>query len=158
MKHLPNISLNLCNCVTYISVLLPYFTNEESKNIIPVSPKCAPLTVTCQHLRIRLLAQQQKMSHLPTHRMLKQNPWEVDLLTSWSGRLSNPTCPERDRFRSSSFCNFKGEIFENSGTMPPGLPHVVRYYPLPPSFLDLHRKRRFLLYPHPPWLLRIWKN
>ncbi|XP_014643405.1 PREDICTED: translation initiation factor IF-2-like [Ceratotherium simum simum] len=26
----------------------------------------------------------------------------MDLLTSWSGRLSNPTWPERDKFRSSS--------------------------------------------------------
>lgn len=53
------------------------------------------------------------MSHLPTHRMLKQNPWEVDLLTSWSGRLSNPTWPERDKFRSSSFWNVRGETLEN---------------------------------------------
>lgn len=42
---------------------------------------------------------------LPTHRMLKQKPWDVDLLTSWSGRLSKPTWPDRDRFlRSSLFC------------------------------------------------------
>ena len=28
---------------------------------------------------------------LPRQRMLKQNPWATDLLTSWSGRLSKPT-------------------------------------------------------------------
>ena len=62
------------------------------------------------------------MSHLPTHRMLKQNPWEVDLLTSWSGRLSNPTWPERDKFRSSSFWNVRGETFENPWQHPLGTP------------------------------------
>lgn len=41
---------------------------------------------------------------LPTHRMLKQKPCDVDLLTSWSGRLSKPTWPDRDRFLRSSFC------------------------------------------------------
>ena len=30
--------------------------------------------------------------------MLKQNPCATDLLTSWSGRLSKPTCPVRLRF------------------------------------------------------------
>lgn len=39
----------------------------------------------------------------PTQRMLKQNPCVTDLLTSWSGRLSNPTCPPKFRLRFSSF-------------------------------------------------------
>lgn len=36
----------------------------------------------------------------PTHRMLKQKPWATDLFTSWSGRLSKPTCPVRFRVRT----------------------------------------------------------
>lgn len=39
----------------------------------------------------------------PTHRMLKQKPCVTDLLTSWSGRLSNPTWPPKLRLRFSSF-------------------------------------------------------
>lgn len=95
---------------------------KEWKYHSPYFLKHAPLTVTCRHLRVRLVAQQQAMSHLPTHRMLKQNPWEVDLLTSWSGRLSNPTWPERDKFRSSSFWNVRGETFENPWQHPLGTP------------------------------------
>lgn len=39
----------------------------------------------------------------PTQRMLKQKPCVTDLLTSWSGRLSNPTWPPKLRLRFSSF-------------------------------------------------------
>lgn len=39
----------------------------------------------------------------PTHRMLKQKPCVTDLLTSCSGRLSNPTWPPKLRLRFSSF-------------------------------------------------------
>ncbi len=35
--------------------------------------------------------------------MLKQNPCATDLLTNWSGRLSNPTWPPSSRCRFSSF-------------------------------------------------------
>lgn len=133
-----------------MGIIALLYSWKKSKNIILlISLKCAPLTVTCQHLWVRLLARQQVVSHLPTHRMLKQNPWEVDLLTSWSGRLSNPTWPERDKFRSSSFWNFKGEMFENPWTMPPAY-HTLQTLPSPSSLLDTHGKRRFPLYPRPP--------
>lgn len=39
----------------------------------------------------------------PTQRILKLKPCVTDLLTSWSGRLSKPTWPPRERFLFSSF-------------------------------------------------------
>lgn len=55
----------------------------------------------------QVLKELNKVSYSPTQRMLKQNPCATDLLTSWSGRLSNPTCPPRLRLRFSSFWETK---------------------------------------------------
>lgn len=55
---------------------------------------------------------------LPTHRMLKQKPCDVDLLTSWSGRLSKPTWPDRDRFLRSSFCKSQEKSIQQSCSTP----------------------------------------
>lgn len=141
------------NCVTYVEWRYYYLALQiikEWKYHSPYFLKHAPLTVTCRHLRVRLVAQQQAMSHLPTHRMLKQNPWEVDLLTSWSGRLSNPTWPERDKFRSSSFWNVRGETFENPWQCPLGTPPS-------PILSSWHvGKKATPLCPVPPWLLHNW--
>lgn len=41
---------------------------------------------------------------VPMQRMLKQKPWQMDLLTSWSGRLSKPTWPARDKDRTPLSC------------------------------------------------------
>ena len=46
-------------------------------------------------------AQASKVMHLPTHKMLKANPFWTDLLTNWSGRESKPTCPVMDNVRDS---------------------------------------------------------
>lgn len=140
----------LCDIREWVS--LPCSTDNESvkKYHSPYFLKRAPLTVTCQHLRVRFLAQQQGMSHLPTHRMLKQNPWEVDLLTSWSGRLSNPTWPERDKFRSSSFWNFRRETFDNPWQCHLGTPPS-------PILSSWHAwKKATPLCPPRPWLLHNW--
>ena len=40
-------------------------------------------------------------SAIPMQRMLKLKPDWTDLLTSWSGRLSKPTCPPSLRFLTS---------------------------------------------------------
>lgn len=47
----------------------------------------------------------------PTQRILKQNPWDTDLLTSWSGRLSKPTWPPRLRVLIPSLCRGKHSCF-----------------------------------------------
>lgn len=44
---------------------------------------------------------------LPMQRILKQKPWQMDLLTSWSGRLSKPTWPARDRERTPLSCRIE---------------------------------------------------
>lgn len=41
---------------------------------------------------------------VPMQRILKQKPWQMDLLTSWSGRLSKPTWPARDKDRTPLSC------------------------------------------------------
>lgn len=57
---------------------------------------------------------------LPTQRMLKQKPCDVDLLTSWSGRLSKPTWPDRDRFLRSSFCKTQKKSIQQGCNTPSG--------------------------------------
>lgn len=81
-----------------------------------------------------------KWKYSPTHRMLKQNPWLTDLLTSWSGKLSNPTCPESGTVRQPSpwntmkyLCHFHAK-------------YTSLYKPLrPPKWNQLHSPSRDLL-------------
>lgn len=68
-------------------------------------PPPALLWLPClQHIQyFTLYHHTNTFCYSPTQRMLKQKPCVTDLLTSWSGRLSNPTWPPKLRLRFSSF-------------------------------------------------------
>ena len=44
------------------------------------------------------------MINKPMHRTLNVNPSETDLFTSWSGKLSKPTCPRNASVRIFACC------------------------------------------------------
>ena len=78
------------------------FTNRNGKNFTNLSHKLTTSISTFENKNYTFLCTIfLKMCCKPMQRTLNVNPSAIDLLTSWSGKLSKPTCP----------CNANDRIF-----------------------------------------------